>query len=65
MVHWYTIYDSLVPDQFCNKGSGIGHHIGYKASVVTPSNDQDKIKYNIFLLTHLMHILTVYPPFTV
>ena len=34
----------------CNKGSGIAHHVGHLASIVTPSNDKDEIKYNIFQL---------------
>ena len=46
----------------CNMGSGIAHHFGFYASVVTPSNDQEEIKYNIFLVnTFSAHIETKSP----
>ena len=32
------------PTLLCNIGSGIAHHLGFKASIVTPSNDQGEIK---------------------
>ena len=47
----------------CNKGSGIGHHFGLVAFIVTIGDNRDKWQLNKFLLLNCVAHSNSVPPF--